>query len=229
MGRIKYYFDDIDISTLNITIAKSSGVLDRPRRKSVLKTDWSAMNGNIPDLETNCVEERTLKLEGFITAANRIDFAEQINNFADLIGGTGYHRLTIEIDGVNKPLIYIVYSSNGLTIDKTWRQGNQVGTFSLTLTEPYSVKRILQLTANSATTLNLTITSSDEEDFDIFWGDKSHSVTNYGTTSTLNHTYSEEGSYFVVICGNIDKITSIKTGNTEITIATNPKIVWPKI
>lgn len=229
MGRIKYYFDDIDISTLNITIAKSSGVLDRPRRKSVLKTDWSAMNGNIPDLETNCVEERTLKLEGFITAANRIDFVERINVFADLIGSAGYHRLTIEIDGVNKPLIYIVYSDNGFAINKTWRQGNQVGTFSLTLTEPYPVKRILQFTANSGTTLNLAITTSDEEDFTVYWGDNGYSVTNYATTSTLSHTYSDGGSYFIVICGDIDKITSVKVGNTEISIATNPKIVWTKL
>lgn len=229
MSRIRYYFDDTDFSTLNVTIKASKGVVDMPKRKEVLRTSWAYMNGHIPDLDTNYLEERTLQLEGFITAKSRLEFTEKLNALYRLVNGIGYHRLTIEIEGVDKPLIYIVYCAKELAVDKKWRQSNQVGTFTLTLIEPYPVKRILQFSANENNSVSLTINCTDTEDYDIFWGDKIHTITYYEKSTTVTHTYSKNGNYFIVICGDIDKITSIKANETEISNTTNPKIVWSKI
>lgn len=119
-----------------------------------------------------------------------------------------------------KPLVFEVYSSEGIDIKKTWNERSMVGTFKLKLTEPEPIKKVIKFTSDGGDndTLGITVTSSKL--LNIYWGDGSHTYDVSGTAQTATHAF-EAGTYYIVVTGNIDEITSLTT--------TTGTIVWNKL
>lgn len=119
-----------------------------------------------------------------------------------------------------KPLLYEVYNSGGIEIKKKWNERIMVGTFTLKLTEPEPQKKVIKFenVDEEHSTVSITLTSSKL--LNIYWGDGSHTYDVCGTIQTITHSYYDLGTFYIVITGNIDEITSLTTTG---------KVVWNKL
>lgn len=68
--------------------------------------------------------------------------------------------------------------------------------------------------------LQASITVTSSKLLNIYWGDGSQTYDVSGTAQTITHNYSTNETYFIVVTGNIDEITSLTTTGT---------IVWNKL
>lgn len=215
---IGYYIDGTSFKDWGIYVSESNGLLDRPKLKAPLKVDWDDYHGEVVDLRSKRVEAREITLNCFMKADGKVDFATKLNAFLDVFSRNGTQRLTVEIDPA-KPLIYEVYNESGISISKRWNDDLMVGTFSLKLREPEPVKRIVKFTRNGTVTTH-TITLTSNKTVTIYWGDGTKTEDVYGDNISVSHTYSQFGTYFTVIAGVIEDIT---------TFTTNGTIVWNKL
>ena len=94
-----------------------------------------------------------------------------------------------------------------------------VGTFSLKLKEPDPVKRVVRHQKISEATKVLNVTLTTNKAVTIHWGDGTKSEDVYGTNITVSHTYTNNGVYYAIISGVIEKISAFKT---------NGIVVWNK-
>jgi hypothetical protein len=216
---INYLIDGIDIKTFGVHVSASDGLLSRPELKEPLTVSWEGYHGDVIDLEHKYYKAREIKLTCFITAASKSTFITQCNNFFSLFDQTGTRRLMVSVDSSN-PLVYEVYLSKNVDVDKKWSDANMTGTFTLELKEPEPVKKVLKYirTSDSDKTVSITVTSSKL--LNIYWGDGSHTYDVGGTSQTIAHSYSIDGTYYIVITGNIDEITSLTTTGT---------VLWNKL
>lgn len=215
---LEYYLNGVNFKNWGVYVSESSGVLDRPKLKTLPKVDWDDYHGEVVDLRGKRVGAREITLNCFIQATGKVDFVTKLNSFMDEFGRDGTQRLTILIDP-EKPLIYEVYNENGVSVSKQWRDELMVGTFSLKLQEPDPVKRILKFTQTDAATTH-TITLTSAKSVTIYWGDGTKTEDVYGTDISVSHTYPATGDYFAVIAGVIENITDFSTNGT---------IVWNKL
>ena len=215
---LEYYIDGTNFKEWDIYVSESNGLLDRPKLKAPLKVDWDDYHGEVVDLRSKRVEAREITLNCFMRATGKLDFATKLNTFLDVFGKDGTQRLTVEIDP-DRPLIYEVYNESGISISKRWNDDLMVGTFSLKLKEPEPVKRILKFTRTSAAT-TATITLTSNKTVTVYWGDGSKTEDVYGTNTTVSHTYTKNGDYFIVVAGVIEDITGFTS---------NGAIVWNKL
>lgn len=215
---LEYYLNGINFKDWGVYVSESGGVLDRPKLKTPPKVDWDDYHGEVVDLRGKRVGAREITLNCFMQATGKADFAAKLNSFLDELGKDGTQRLTIVIDP-DKPLIYEVYNESGVSVSKRWRDDIMAGTFTLKLQEPEPVKRILRFTRNGAATqASITITSN--KTVTVYWGDGTKTEDVYGTATTVTHTYSQFGTYYVVVAGVIEDITSFSS---------NCAIVWNKL
>jgi hypothetical protein len=119
-----------------------------------------------------------------------------------------------------KPLLFEVYSSEGVDIKKTWSERNMVGTFKLKLREPEPVKRVIKYTRMSDANKTASITVTSSKLLNVYWGDGSHTYDVSGTAQTITHDFTADGDYYIVITGNIDEINSLTTNGT---------VIWNKL
>ena len=129
---------------------------------------------------------------------------------------TGYTPAPADL----KPLLFEVYLSEGVDIKKTWNEKYMTGTFNLKLREPEPVKKVIKhiRTGEGDKTVSITVTSTKL--LNIYWGDRSHTYDVSGTTQTVTHTYTVNGTYYILVTGNIDEITSLTSSG---------EIVWDKL
>jgi hypothetical protein len=218
IAELSYAINGIDFKEWGITVSESSGLLDRPKLKSPFKIDWPDYHGQVIDLTRKRVEAREIELTCWMKAAGKIDFVTKLNSFLEIFQADGTQRLTVDIHPT-KPLLYEVYNENGISIEKRWRNDMMIGTFSLKLTEPDPVKRIVRHQRISEATKTLTVTLTSYKTVLIYWGDGGKDEI-YGTNVTISHDYDQEGVFYAIIAGVIEDITDFQT---------NGIIVWNKL
>lgn len=214
-----YSLDGIDLKKWDIYVSESNGLLDRPKMKSPLSVEWADYHGQIVDLANKRVEAREITLNCFMKANGKMDFVTKLNDFLEVFAKDGTQRLVVDIHPT-KPLVYEVYNESGLTVSKRWNNDIMVGTFSLKLKEPDPVKRVVRHQRISDTSKTLSITITTNKAVTIHWGDGTKSEDIYGDNVTVTHTYANNGVYYAIISGVIEKISAFKT---------NGIVVWNKL
>lgn len=216
---VTYKLDGIDLKTYGIGISDSKGVLSRPKLKTPSKQQWDNYHGDVLDLSRKFYEARTITLECFIKADGATDFITKCKAFMDQFDKPELRQLLVSVEG-SEPLAFMVYLEGGIDFEKTWNDRLMVGTFTLTLSEPEPIKRILKYTRTSAADKTVGITFTSTKMLNIYWGDNSHTFDASGTAVTKTHDYAANGTYYIVVTGDIDAITSLTTTG---------KVVWTKL
>ena len=219
---ITYKLDGIDIKTYNVYISASDGLLSRPKPKANTSVDWADYNGTVVDLTKRLYESREIELDCFIKADTQADFLLKCNTFLALFDAVGTRRLEVFVDNeaTPKPLVFEVYSSDNISISKKWSSATMAGTFSIKLKEPEPIKKVLKYTRTSDANKTVSITVTSAKLLNIYWGDISHTYDVSGTAQTVTHNYAANGTFYIIVTGNIDEITSLTTTGT---------VVWNKL
>lgn len=216
---IAYYIDSADIKDYGVFIEGSDGLLSKPKKKKPFSNVWNDYHGEVVDLAKVYYESREIVLDCFIVADNKADFIVKCNAFLSLFDQANTRRLAVSVDG-SEPLLYEVFAEDTINIKKKWSDSSMIGTFQLKLKEPEPIKKVIkyQRTGTGDQTVSITVTSSKL--LNIYWGDGSHTYDVSGTNQTVTHSFSSNGTFYIVITGDIDAITSITTTGT---------IVWNKL
>lgn len=220
--QLEYYLNGVNFKEWDIRVSSSEGVLDLPKLKTPLSIDWPDYHGEVIDLEGKRVEARTIKLNCWMRATGKIDFAQKANSFARVFMADGTARLMISIHPT-KPLVYEVYAPDGIAHDKRWHDDKMIGTFTLTLKEPDPVKKVLRHQRSSAATAQITVGLKSDKMVTIYWGDGTKDEDIYGDytgSKAIKHTYAQDGTYYPIVAGVIEEITDFST---------NAIVVWDTI
>jgi len=219
---ITYKLDGIDLKTYGVYVSASDGLLSRPKPKSNISVNWADYNGTVVDLTKRLYEDREIEIDCFIKADTQSDFVLKCNTFLALFDAVGTRRLEVFVDNeaTPKPLVFEVYLSDEVSFSKKWSASTMVGTFSLKLKEPEPIKRVLKYTRTSTADKTVSITVTSTKLLNIYWGDTTHTYDVVGTSQVKTHDYTVNGTYYIVITGNIDEITSLTTTGA---------VVWSKL
>lgn len=214
-----YLIDGHDFKDYGIYVASSDGLLNRPKLKDPMSVNWDNYHGQSVDLAHKYYDTREITLSCFCKAESKMDFIKKINDFQRLFDKRGTNRLVVDVHPV-KPLIYEVYSTDAIEVEKEWNDYLMVGTFKLKLKEPEPVKKVLKHIRVGESTKTCTITMTTTKYVNIYWGDGSVDYDIAGTDLKITHDYSDNGDYFPVVTGCVDEITSFDT---------NAIVVWERI
>lgn len=219
---IIYELDRVDLSTYDVYVSASEGLLSRPRLKKPNTMSWQEYHGEVVDLSKRTYEPREISLECFIKAESQSDFVTKCNTFISLFDNTGTRRLTVFVDNeiTPKPLVYEVYLSDSVDVKKKWRDGAMAGTFNLRLIEPEPIKRVIKYTRTGEADKTASITVTSSKLLNVYWGDGSHTYDVSGNAQTITHDFTANGTFYIVVTGNIDEIASLTTTG---------EIVWNKL
>lgn len=128
-------------------------------------------------------------------------------------------RLEVHFDSkiLVKPLIFNVIQDKGITFGRKFSGADVLLTFKITLIEPQPCKIVLESkkTRGSYTRTESSIGfTPNGAVFDVDWGDGS-TVYDIGSGSTLpiTHTYSSDGTFYVIISGDVAAITNLTKSN----------------
>ena len=216
---VEYYIDGINFKEYGVYVSSSNGLVGRLAYKDTLTADYNNYHGIARDRKNRRYKERTISLQCFIEAKSRSLFVSRMNEFLSLFDGDYSHRLTVEYDGIAKPLVYQVDLNNEVDPDKKWGCSNNdtmIGKFTLKLVEDEPVKKVLRHISNKSQS-EITITVTTNKLLNIYWGDGTHTFNIGGNNTTIKHTYAKPGDYIVIITGVIEDIEAFTT---------NAIVVW---
>lgn len=221
---IIYKIDGVDFTNYNVYVSSSDGLLSRPKPKKSVSVDWPDYNGKVVDLSKKLYEPREIELQCFIKADSQPEFVAKCNTFLALFDKTGTRRLEVFVDNETtpKPLLFEVYSTDSIDVSKKWSATTMVGTFTLKLSEPEPIKKVLKYTRTNDADKTVSITVTSSKLLNIYWGDGSHTYDVSGTGIEVDHDYLKNGTFYIVITGNIDEMT-LDTENTSAVV------VWNKL
>ncbi len=216
---IAYYLDGVDLKSYGVYVSASSGLISRPKIKEPVKQSWKTHHGEVIDLSKRYYESRKIVLECFIKASNKEDFLSKMNTFLQVLDIAGTRRLMVVVDAT-KPLVYEVYISDQIDPKKQWSDSKMVGTFNIEMIEPSPIKKVIKHIRAAEATKTLSITISTPKVVDIYWGDGTVTYDVLGTSQVVTHDYSTNGTYYAIVAGCIDEITSLTTTGT---------VLWNKL
>lgn len=214
--RIRYSLDGVTFESMGITVSESKGLLEKPKMKTPLTIDYPDYHGEVVDLKDKRFEAREIQLKCWCKADGEMDFIAKMNTLYDILQRDGTQRLKVDINPA-RPLVYDVYCTQGIDPDKRWNDKLMIGTFTLKLREPDPEKRVVAFTAlPGRMTAEIALTTEMRQS--ISWGDGA--TTDEAGTDTYTHTYSQPGTYHIIVAGIIKEITNMTT---------NGIIVWNKL
>lgn len=216
---ITYCIDGVDFRNYGVYVSASKGLVGRPKIKSVESVSWDDYHGLEVDLSNQYYQAREIDLSCIMVAQNKGEFLVRMASFCSLFDSRGLQRLSVDVLQ-GKPLIYMVYCTEEIAVDKEWSQADMMGVFSLKLIEPTPVKRVLRHVRSSQETRTCLINISTLKQVNIFWGDGSVDSDVWGENVSVSHNYENDGEYYPVITGNIDEIKSFSTTS---------EIIWKKL
>lgn len=213
-----YHLDGINFITYGLYVSSSKGITASLKLKKPVSIFWPDYHGETVSLSAPRYEAREITLECFMSADGKEAFYNAASRFLSAFDKEGTRRLKVVV-GDLKPLVYEVYCPSSIDINKKWSSGRMVGTFTLTLTEPEPVKRVLSFTVTEESN-KVEIILNTTKLVNIYWGDGTHTFDVYGQDIDLIHTYKEIGAYEIIITGVIEDIKSFRT---------NANILWNKL
>ena len=133
--KIVYKYNGIDLKTYGVSVSKGKGFMGRPERKVPKKYEYPDENGYIPDLTNTKYKERIITLECFIVANSAIELVSKFNAFTSAMMQSELVAFTVSI---NSTQVFTgnVFVSNISALNKTLKDGQNVGTFILSIIEP---------------------------------------------------------------------------------------------
>jgi len=212
---MRYFLNGIDFKDYGIYVKESRGILDGLELKEPLELNWPDHHGKVVDLSVIRYDVREITLECFSLAVDKSTSVQKMADFFNELAKAGTQRLMIDTGEV-KPLVYEVYRKGAVSVTKHWQGAINVGSFTLKLTEPEPVKRVLKHIRTSTANKQVTVTFTSEKQLTFFWGDGAKSVGR-GTNITLTHDYLINGTYYIIIAGVIDEISGQST---------NASVIW---
>lgn len=218
---VVYKIDGVDISTYGVYVSASDGLLSRPNFKKPTAHSWPEYHGEVVDLNIRVYEPRTIQLDCFIVADSKEQFLTKCNTFLSIFEKSGTLRLFVSVDP-DKPLLYEVYLDAGMDVKKIWSNHQMTGRFSIKLREPEPVKRVIRYTRNDEASKQVTLSIASSKLLNIYWGDGNHAfdVSGGASSKQITHNYTADGTYYIVITGNIDEISEFTH---------NGVLVWNKL
>jgi hypothetical protein len=217
MAMIKYQIDNINLLDYGIRVSDTKGLLDLPKMKRPLTTDWPDRYGEHVDLSAPRFESREIVMTCYLKTSSQTEFLTRINNFyTQRLISSGAKQLLVEY-AIGKPLVFMVYAPHGLDMKREtrWNAQKMIGTFLLKLREAEPFKKTYRFIAspgNMKVTLNFTTT----REATVYWGDGQF-ITTTATEVSLEHTYATAGTYYIPIVGYVQDI---------IVTATNATLIW---
>lgn len=213
---ITWLIDSNDMmATYGVGVSTSNGIIGRPKPKAPVTVSWETMNGNAVDLSKRYYDARDIELHCFIMASSKGAWLAKCNAFVAVFDQPGTRRLAVKVDN-NEPLLFEVYASDEMDISREWNDATMVGTFTLKLKEQEPLKRIYKYTRTSTADKTASITITSSKLVSIYWGDGAHTFDAGGTAQTYTHDYTTNGTYYIIVAGNIDEITSLTCNGTQI-------------
>lgn len=168
MGEVKYSINGKYFKDRKVYVSDSEGLFDALKRKKINTYDWAEYHGQSVDLSNPKYEAREITLKCFVVGDNWVDMKENHDAIVSEFQKSGTQRLLIEPFGM-KPLTYEVYMEDSSPLEKTFKEGQMVGVFTLKLIEPNPIKKVLYTTLD---TLNLSYNSSKETEIFFVNGEK---------------------------------------------------------
>ena len=169
MGEVRYSINGKYFKDYGIYVSSSLGLLDALKRKPIKTYDWAEYHGESLDLLNPKFEAREIVLNCFIKGNN---YQQMFDNFRNVVLSefqkSGTQRLLVEPFGY-KALPFEVYMEDSSPLNKTFKDGQMVGVFTLKLIEPNPIKKVLYTTSE---TLNLSYNSSKETEIFFVNGEK---------------------------------------------------------
>lgn len=241
MSRIIYKLNGYNLNELGIIVKSADGLIDLPELKKRKECDWPDMHGKIIDTRRPYFEPRTITLDcawpieaggayNMQTAQQKI--REDLLNMGEPVQLVVDLGLTMEVHGqnVSRPLVFNVLQDKSVQFGRKYSGDTVLLTFKITLIEPQPCKAVLKHTAgNSTHETTLAFTVADNSTlFDVDWGDGSVTYDAKAAQSTspfsisLQHTYTANGTYYIVLQGDIANVGTIsQTGSVP-----NPLLLW---
>lgn len=165
MGEVRYSLNGKYFRDFGVYVSDSKGIADALKRKPVNKYDWAEYHGISVDLEKPKFQERQIELKCFIKGNNWQDLFDKFNSMIrDEFAKGGTQRLLIEPLGF-KALPYEVFLMDDVNLDKTFKDGEMIATFSIKMVEPNPIKKVLYLTGQ-----RLWLSYNCPSETEIFYG-----------------------------------------------------------
>lgn len=212
---LSWTLDGVNFLSYGVYVAASSGMIDGLKMKEPQKREWEGEHGTFVDLASPRYENREIELDCFIKGDGKLDFLTKVNAFQKAIQKPNLRNLTLNI--ASKPLIFMVYQDSSIELKKQWNNQTMIGSFTIKFTEPQPIKRLLKFTATAGASVSLTMTTTNP--INIYWGDGGQLLDVYGTSQTKTHTYTNAGTYYILLAGVIEEISSFTT---------TAQVVWSK-
>lgn len=161
-------------------------------------------------------DEREITLSGFVMGDNWQQMKRNFDTLFSEFDKGGLVRLLVEFEHI---LAFDVYLIDKIELQKEFRKGQIIGSFSLKMKEPNPVKRILKIENKP---LNLSFNTP-------LWVDISidGKVENFINSVSIRNkiippraTTQNPNTHYIIIAGDIDQITDFQT---------NAEIIWNKI
>ena len=228
---LKYYIATGETETdilaeYGVHVSGSTGLIGRPDFKTPKKYNWDYLNGEWIDLRKRRYKPREIKLKCWIKASNEQDAINKMNSFMKAFNQDKLVRLRVEfvmnsnqqsVNPVTRGLFYLVYIAKHDQPKHKWKQGKQIISFEVNLTEPSPIKRVFQVSGTDVGTVTIAYTS--ESEFDVHWGDGDVEYDCVGT-GDVEHTYESAARHFIIITGVISDISAM-----ELRASTNEIII----
>lgn len=160
--RLKYTIDGLDLSTVGIFVTKISGIFDQPKRKLPYKHSWQEFTGEDVDLTISANDPREITLDCILKADSIAEATTQLNNFFIALDGNRPRCLSISLFNhdllESKALSFLVFREEKVSVDKTFKSGKVIWSFTIKLQEYLPCKRIFKINIDpTRLTLILTI------------------------------------------------------------------------
>lgn len=131
---IVYTLDGENFKQYGVRVASSQGLIGGLKPKKGWEAQWDDENGTVADTTALYFEGRDIVLNCFLTADGASDFIARMEAFCALFYAPGEHLLQVEAGG--KVLEYRVRLADAIHVEKRFREGRMVATFTLKLYEP---------------------------------------------------------------------------------------------
>jgi hypothetical protein len=208
----KIYIDDTDVLTsYGVFLIQEQGLFDPLVPKHKYKFDWPDEHGIQYSHTDKLMKERKFTLKLGIKSTSKADYKEDIHTFLELFYAPGLRMLRLA--DIDKVYMVDINASKPVQRLTHWNDTLMVAVFYLNLIEPEPINRQYYSTGTS---VQVSLTTDNDELFTIYWGDGSVDTITEATSPVTNSTLGA-GKY-IVIAGRKENIASLTVSNsTEVT------------
>ncbi|WFB67086.1 hypothetical protein [Chryseobacterium sp. WX] len=212
---LKWSINGRDFAEFGINVSESKGVLDKLKPRERNSYTWAEYHGKQFDLSKPYFEAREMELQCWLRASDSDTLTENFNSFLALFDTKSTKRFTIEPFG-NKEYAYEVLLNGSADLTKEFRDGEMYGSFTLKLTEPNPIKKILKTTLDS-----FKISYEIDSETEIFFGDGTKQTGRGNVSLTKDYSapsYENSGLSIVSTSGVNNQYFEVSSVPTKATV-----------